>query len=142
MPGQRLNLAVASFVAHACLSGADYTTPAVQVLAVDIGLANIQCRLAPEGALKSLGIDEKQTSPIAIFATKVLGHQDIVAAILMGDLINNVNVYKALGYSQIPGLLLFLLFITSCDFDALRFKKSKAYPWIAVVAVTLLTLAF
>ena len=69
------------------------------MLAVYIGLANIQCCLAPEGALKSLGIDEKQTSPIIIFATKVLGHQGIVAAILIGLLINNMDVYKALGYS-------------------------------------------
>ena len=125
MPGQWLNLAITSFVAHAYLSGADYTTQAVQVLAVYIGLANIQCCLAPEGALKSLGIDKKQTSPITIFVTKVLGHQVIVAAILIGALINNVDAYKALSYSQIPCLLLFLLFIILDDFDALVFKKSK-----------------
>ena len=97
MPGQWLNLAITSFVAHAYLSGAYYTTQAVQVLAVYISLTNIQCCLAQEGTLKSLGIDKKQMSPIVIFVTKVLDHQGIVAAILIGALINNVNAYKALG---------------------------------------------
>jgi len=142
MSGQWIKLAITSFTAHACLSGADYATVAVRTLAVVIGLTTIQCRFAPNAALKNLGLDETKRSSIAIFATKILGHHGIVAAILIGALVSNVDAYKALGYAQIPGLLSFLLFIHTGDFNKLGFEAAKAYPWIAAVAVLVLTLSF
>lgn len=143
MVGQGINLAITACVAYGCLTGKDYTTLAVKVLSIYMGLANVQCRLFPDSALKSWGLEnENKRTPTALFATKVLGHHGIVAAVSMSLLVYNVDPYKALGYSQIPGLLSFVLFITSGDFNTLGFKAETSYPWIALVALTVLTLAF
>merc|ERR1711935_15783 len=109
MPGQWVNLAITAFAAYACLSGADYATTAVKALAVYIGLTNTQCRFAPEAALKSWGIEEKNRSPVAIFEAKCLGQVGIFNAVLIGALVSNVDAYKALGYSGITGFLGLLL---------------------------------
>jgi len=142
MPGQWVNLSITSFAAYACLSGADYATTAVKALAVYIGLANTQCRFAPESALESWGVDSKDRSPAAIFEAKVLGHTGIVAAVLIGALISNVDAYKALGYSLIPSLLSLVLFTASGDYEKIGIDAAKVYPWIALVAVAMVTLSF
>jgi len=142
MPGQWVNLAITSFAAYACLSGADYATTAVKALTVYIGLANTQCRFAPEAALESWGIEEKDRSPVAIFKAKVLGHTGILTAVLIGALISNVDAYKALGYSGIPALLSIVLFITSGDFEKIGVDLAKVYPWIALITASVVTQAF
>jgi len=142
--GQWINLAITACVAYACLTGKDYAALTIKFLSIYMGLANIQCRLFPDSALESWGLEEAKRTPTAAFATKVMGHQGICAAVLMALLVftDNIDPYKALGYSLIPGLLSFLLFITSGDFDTLGFKAQTSYPWIALVALTVLTLAF
>jgi len=142
MPGQWVNLAITAFAAYACLSGADYATTAVKALAVYIGLANTQCRFAPVAALKSWGIEEKDRSPVAIFEAKLLGQLGIGNAVLIGALVSNVDAYKALGYSGIPAFLSLLLFISSGDFKNIGFEVAKIYPWMALVAVAVITLSF
>jgi len=132
MPGQWINLATTSFAAYACLSGADYATTAVKALAVYIGLANAQCRFAPEAALETWGIDLNDRSPVAIFEAKCLGHVGIINAVLVGALVSNVNAYKALGYSLIPALLSSLLFVSSGDFEKISIDLAKIYPWMAL----------
>jgi len=143
MPAQWLNLAIESFVAYACLSGADYATTAANARAVYIGLAGIQCRFAPEAALVTWGIDSKDRSPVAICEEKLLGQQSITTAVLLsGALVNNVDAYKALGYSIIAALLSSLLFVFSGDFEKIGIPLAKIYPWMALVVVSVVTLLF
>jgi len=142
MPAQWLNLAIFSFAAYACLSGADYATTAVKALAVYIGLACTQFRFFPEAALETWGIDLKDRSPVAIFETKCLGQLGIINAVLIGALISNVDAYKALGYSGIPALICLALLKISGDFEKIGFEVAKIYPWMALVAVTTIPLLF
>eukprot|EP00593_Proboscia_inermis_P004071 CAMPEP_0171303268 /NCGR_PEP_ID=MMETSP0816-20121228/12788_1 /TAXON_ID=420281 /ORGANISM="Proboscia inermis, Strain CCAP1064/1" /LENGTH=282 /DNA_ID=CAMNT_0011782407 /DNA_START=53 /DNA_END=901 /DNA_ORIENTATION=+ len=142
MPVQWLNLAIISFAAYACLSGADYATTAAKALAVYIGLATTQFRFAPEAALETWGIDLKDRSPVAIFEAKCLGQLGIINAVLIGALISNVDAYKSLGYSGIPALICLALMKISGDFEKIGFEVAKIYPWMALVAVSLIPLLF
>jgi len=142
MPAQWINLAINSFVSYACLSGASYATIAVKALAVYIGLATTQLRFAPEAALKTWGIDLKDISPVAIFEAKCFGQLGIINAVLIGALVSNVDVYKAVGYSGIPALICLVLMKTSGDFEKIGFEVAKIYPWMALVAVSLIPLLF
>jgi len=141
MPGQWINLATTSFAAYACLSGADYATTVVKALAIYLGLANTLCRLAPEAALKSWGIDLKDRSPVAIFEAKCLGQTGIINAVLIGALISNVDAYKAIGYAGIPALISLVLMVSCGDFNIIGFELVKIYPWMALVAVAVVTLS-
>jgi len=141
MPAQWVNLAIESFVAYACLSGADYATTAAKARAVYMGLAAIQCRFAPEAALETWGVYSNHRSPVAIFEEKLLGQQGITTAVLIGALVSNVDPYKALGYSVIPALLSSLLFVSSGDFEKIGIHLAKIYPWMALVVVSVVTLS-
>ena len=141
MPGQWVNLAITAFAAYACLSGADYATTVVKALAVYLGLANTQCRFAPEAALKGWGIDLKDRSPVAIFEAKCLGQTGIINAVLIGALISNVDAYKAIGYAGIPALISPVLMVSYGDFKNIGFELAKIYPWMALVAVAVVTLS-
>lgn len=143
MRGRWTDLAIHAFASHACLSGTVYATAVVKALAVYLGLANAQCRLAPEAALKRMGIDDSP-SGVALFATKIMAHQGMLAALLMAALVSGVDAYKALGYSQMFGLLSFIssVSIESVDFDGHGFDANNSYPWILLIAATVITVAF
>lgn len=143
IPGRGLsNLAIVSFTAYACLSDQAYATTAVKAFAIYVGLTTTHCRLAPNSALKLWGIEESKQSPVAIFTTKVMGHLGFQSAIFMLALANNIDAYKALGYSLISSFLSYVLFMASGDFGELDFDIRLAYPWILSVLATVITFAF
>jgi len=142
IPKRGFNTAVCAFTAYACLSDQAYATTVVKAFSVFIGLAMIQCRLWPIYGLEIWGIEESKQSPEAIFTNKVMGHLGFQSAVFMLALANNIDAYKALGYSLISSFLSYVLFTASGDFGKLDFDIRLAYPWILFVLATAITFAF
>jgi len=142
IPGQVINLAVCAFTAYACLSDQADANTVVKVFAAYVGLANTQCRLAPNDALKTWGIEESKQSRVAIFTTKIMGHHGFQYSTFMWALANDIDAYKALGYSLIYSFLSFVMFVASGDFGELGFDIRLAYPWIVSVFAAAITFAF
>ncbi|EJK61729.1 hypothetical protein THAOC_17730 [Thalassiosira oceanica] len=140
MTTQWLNWAITVFTSYAALSGADYSTTLIKAWCVYLGLADGQCRLAPEAALDGWGFPEK--GPLAVFFCKVMSQFALAAAVLTGSLVSGVDSHKAVGYSLVPLLASVLQFVLSGNLEAqIGDNVVKAYPWIAILAAAVFTLA-
>ncbi|EJK48632.1 hypothetical protein THAOC_32554 [Thalassiosira oceanica] len=141
MTAQWLNWVLPVFTCHAALTDADYSTNLIKAWCVYLGLATGQCRLAPEAALDGWGFPEK--GPLTVFFCKVMSQFALAATVLTGSLVSGVDSHKAVGYSLVPLLASVLQFVLSGDLEAqIGDNVVKAYPWIAILAAAVFTLAF
>ena len=140
MTAQWLNWALAVITSHAAITDADYSTTLIKAWVVYCGLAVTQCRLAPEAALDAWGFPDK--GPLSVFYTKAMSQFALAATVLAGSLISGVDTHKAVGYSLVPLLASILEFVLSGDLKAqIGDNVVKAYPWIAILAAAVVTLA-
>ncbi|EJK74090.1 hypothetical protein THAOC_04258 [Thalassiosira oceanica] len=140
MTAQWIDSALTVFTSHAALTDADYSTTLVKAWCVYSGLASGLCRLAPELALDKWGFPEK--GPLTVFFIKSMSQFALAATVLTGLLISGVDSHKAVGYSLVPLLASVLQFVLSGDLKAqIGDNVVKAYPWIAILAAAVFTLA-
>lgn len=137
--GQYFNLAVNIFVAHALLTGADYATNAAKGYAVYMGLAMLQCRLAPASSFKTWGCPEGSNSEK--FILKILGQAGLGYSVLVWYLANGTDTLTSIGYFCVPLLVSFLEFVASGEMEAAGVDNAKVLPWIALMTASIATLA-
>lgn len=141
MTAQWVNWALSVLTSHAAITDADYSTTLIKAWCVYCGLATGQCRLAPEAALDGWGFPEK--GPLTVFFCKAMSQFALAATVLAGSLVSGVDSHKAIGYSLVPLLASLVQFVVSGDLKAqIGDNVVKAYPWIAILAVAVFTLAF
>ena len=140
MPAQWLDAALTIATSHAAITDADYSMTLIKAWVVYSGLASGLCRLAPEVALDKWGFPEKP--PLTVFFMKAMAQFALAATVLTGTLISGVDTHKAVGYSLVPLLASVLEFVLSGDLKAqIGDNVVKAYPWIAILAAGVVTLA-
>jgi len=72
-----------------------------------------------------------------------MGSHALAPTVLTGLLVSGVDGHKAVGYSLVPLLASVLQFVLSGDLEAqIGDNVVKAYPWIAILAAAVFTLAF
>ena len=140
VPMQYVHNAAQLFVARSLLTDAPNSTTVLKYFLAYLALAAVQCRVAPQSALKTWGFPEEGTA-LQTFASKLLGQSGLALAVLAYTLgVEGGGVPTAVGRLALVYGASLLEMLISGQFTEIGVDNAKLYPWIGIAFVSAATL--
>ena len=139
VPMQYVHNAAQLFVARSLLTDAPNSTTVLKYFLAYLALAAVQCRVAPQSALKTWGFPEG--TALQTFASKLLGQSGLALAVLAYTLgVEGGAVPTAVGRMALVYGASLLEMLVSGQFTEIGVDNAKLYPWIGIAFVSAATL--
>ena len=139
VPMQYVHNAAQLFVARSLLTDAPNATTVLKCFLAYLALAAVQCRVAPQSALKTWGFPEG--TALQTFASKLLGQSGLALAVLAYTLgVEGGGVPTAVGRLALVYGASLLEMLISGQFTEIGVDNAKLYPWIGIAFVSAATL--
>ena len=139
VPMQYVHNAAQLFVVRSLLTDAPNAPTVLKYFLTYLTLAAVQCRVAPQSALKTWGFPEG--TALQTFASKLLGQSGLALAVLAYTLgVEGGGVPTAVGRMALVYGASLLEMLVSGQFTEIGVDNAKLYPWIGIAFVSAATL--